>query len=252
MSKNSLWNSTIFIKWVMGITGVILVLFVVGHLVGNLQMYLGREVFNTYAHFLHSTGELLLIARAVLLLSVVLHIVTSIKLQLLNKAAKPKGYSKTAHVRSTVYSRFMIYSGLAIMFFVTYHLLHFTAHVTNPEYAEMTEFYGPRIEGNQGEVVLVDGHSKKEIRTDGAQGIFKRHDAYEMVITGFKKPAVTIVYILAMIFLAMHLAHSVQSMLQTFGRQGPAYTRLSKGLAWIVAIGFISIPFSVLTGIIGG
>lgn len=251
MSRVSLWNSTIFNKWVMGSTGVLLVLFILGHLAGNLQMFLGREVFNTYAHFLKSTGELLWIMRIVLLAAVVLHIITSIKLKFLNLAAKPQSYAKTAHDRSTVYSRFMIYSGLAIMFFVTYHLLHFTAFVTNPEYAELSEMYGPKIK-SAGPVIMVEDELEQELLTDGSRGIFKRHDAYQMVIEGFKKPEVTIVYVLAMIFLALHLAHSVQSMLQTFGRQGPAYAAFSQWLAWLIAVGFISIPAGVITGIIGG
>ena len=93
MSRYNPFNSTIFNKVVMAITGLILVGFIVGHALGNLQVFLGREVFNTYAHFLQSAGELLWIVRLVLIVSVALHIITSLRLKFLNMAAKPEGYS---------------------------------------------------------------------------------------------------------------------------------------------------------------
>ncbi len=245
MSSYNPFNSTIFNKVIMAGTGVILVLFVIGHMVGNLQVFLGRDVFNTYAHFLKSTGELLWIMRLVLLLCVVLHIYTSLKLKFLNMNARPDGYSVTSYDRSTLYSRTMIYSGIMIFLFVVYHLLHFTALVTNPEYADYSENYGPVLQSSG----VID-HSGNIIQVTEGEGIFDRHDAYKMVIAGFNKPIVAIVYILAVLFLALHLSHAIQSMFQTLGWSGPKTTPrlvlVSKLIGWGLFIGFASIPVSVL------
>src|SRR5690554_6633339 len=114
MSKFNPFNSTIFNKIVMATTGAVLVLFLIGHCLGNLQVFLGKDVFNTYAHFLQSTGELLWIVRIVLLICVILHVITSLKLKLLNNGAKPEGYKVKSYVKSTLYSRSMIYTGIVI------------------------------------------------------------------------------------------------------------------------------------------
>ncbi|HRP01315.1 MAG TPA: succinate dehydrogenase cytochrome b subunit [Candidatus Kapabacteria bacterium] len=245
MSNYNPFNSTIFNKIVMALTGLILVGFIIGHALGNLQVFLGREVFNTYAHFLHSTGELLWVARIVLLISVLLHIVTSMKLKALNSAAKPKKYAVSGYIKSTVYSRSMIYSGLAIFFFLVYHLMHFTMFVTNPEYANMEEVYGPKLET----AAIVDTNNGQQL-IDAGQGIFLRHDAYQMVIDGFSHPIVVVVYILAVLFLAMHLSHAIQSMFQTLGFASPKFSPISiytsKLLAWGIFVAFAAIPISVL------
>lgn len=245
MSNYNPFNSTIFNKVVMAGTGLVLVLFVIGHVVGNLQVFLGRDVFNTYAHFLQSTGELLWLVRLVLLVCVVLHIYTSIKLKFLNMSARPDGYSVKSYVKSTLYSRSMIYTGILLFLFVVYHLLHFTAHVTNPEYADYTEKYGPVVQ-TQG-VIEFDGEM---LRVSAGEGIFERHDAYKMLIVGFKKPIVSIVYILAVFFLGLHLAHAIQSMFQTLGWSGPKTTprliAVSKVIGWGLFVGFASIPVAVL------
>lgn len=255
MSKFNPFKSTIFNKIVVAITGLVLVLFIIGHLAGNLLVFFGRDAFNSYAHFLHSTGELLLIARIGLLVCLLLHIVTSIKLKMLNNAAKPKMYAVKGYVASTIFSRSMPYSGLAIFFFVIYHLLHFTAYVTNPDYGQLRESYGPRLETAS---VIDTDQGIKVIEQGG--GIFERHDAYKMVIEGFSNPIVVIVYVLAVFFLAMHLNHAIQSMFQTLGFNGPRLMPrmklCSKVIAWAIFVGFASIPLSVLVfglgkGVIG-
>lgn len=255
MSKYNPFNSTIFNKIVMALTGLILVGFILGHAVGNLQVFLGRDVFNTYAHFLQSTGELLWVVRIVLLVSIVLHIYTSLKLKALNNAAKPQNYSVKGYIKSTLYSRSMIYSGLAILFFVVYHLMHFTAHVTNPEYSLFEELYGPQLEAAA--VIQTEQGPK---RIEAGEGIFLRHDAYKMVVVGFSKPIVSVVYILAVLFLGMHLSHAVQSMFQTLGFNGPKLTPnlnlASKVLGWGIFVAFASVPISILVfglgkGVIG-
>lgn len=231
MAVKSILNSTIFNKVIMAATGLILVLFIIGHVLGNLQIFIGQEAFNKYAAFLQSLGELLWVIRGVLLISVVLHIYTSIKLKFLNWSAKPQGYKVKGYVKSTLYSRTMIYTGIVILLFVIYHLLHFTVGVADPEIYGHTEFYGP---GN----------------------IFERHDVYNMVIMGFQKPIVAGVYMLAVIFLGFHLSHAIQSMFQTLGWSGPKLTErlitAGKVLAFLITIGYLSIPVSVLLDLIGG
>lgn len=231
MAVTSIFKSTIFNKVVMAVTGFILVLFIIGHLLGNLQVFIGQETFNTYAHFLQSTGELLWVVRSVLIVAVVLHIYTSLKLKFLNMAAKPQGYKVTSYVKSTLYSRTMIYTGIVILLFVIYHLLHFTIGVADPQVYEHIENYGP-------------------------ENLFVRHDAFKMVVLGFQKPIVSVAYMLAVIFLGFHLSHAIQSMFQTLGWSSPELTakliKVGKILATLITLGFISIPISVLLGLVGG
>ncbi len=212
-------------------TGVILVLFVFGHMVGNLQILIGREVFNTYAHFLQSLGELLWLVRIFLFICLILHIITAIRLYFLNKSTKPAKYQVKAYVRSTLSSRTMIYGGIAIFLFLVYHLLHFTAGVADSSIYGHVERYGPL-------------------------GIFERQDAYYMVIAGFRSVPVSLIYIVGVIFLAMHLNHSVQSMFQTLSIAGPRLTpvivRFSRIFAFIVATGYILMPLTIMLGIVGG
>lgn len=244
MSKFNPFNSTIFNKVIMAGTGAILVLFLLGHCVGNMQVFLGREVFNTYAHFLQSTGELLWVVRLVLLASIVMHIITSLKLKSINNSAKPEGYRIKSYVKSTLYSRSMIYTGLMILFMAVYHLLHFTAHVTNPEYAEFNEAYGPKLKTEA--LIEMDG---EVVPVSAGDGIFQRHDAYKMVIAGFSTWYIAVVYILFVLFVGLHLSHAVQSMFQTLGWSGPKLspllTTLSKVIGWGLFIGFSSVPVAV-------
>jgi succinate dehydrogenase / fumarate reductase cytochrome b subunit len=207
-------------------------------------VFLGPDVFNTYAHFLQSTGELLWIVRLVLLGSVILHVITSLKLKFLNNSAKPESYRIKSYVKSTLYSRSMIYTGIVIFLFALYHILHFTAHVTDPEYATFEESYGPKLKTES--VVEIEGvltYPSVE------EGIFQRHDAYKMVITGFSKWYISIVYILFVFSVGMHLSHAVQSMFQTLGLNGPKLSpflmTLSKVIGWGLFIGFSSVPVSV-------
>lgn len=239
------FNSTIFNKIVMALTGFILIGFIIGHAVGNLQVFLGRDVFNSYAHFLQSTGELLWIIRIVLIVSVALHIYTSLKLKFLNLKAKPNGYSVKGYIKSTMYSRNMIYTGIVIFLFLLYHLLHYTFLLTNPEFKEYDDFYGPKIQ------TTATVESSNEIKQyDANNGIFMRHDAFKMVIMGFSEPIVSIVYIIAVLFLGFHLAHATQSMCQTLGWSGPKLTPIlvltSKIIGLSVFVIFASIPFAIL------
>lgn len=209
-------DSTIGKKVVMAITGVILVGFVVGHLLGNLQVYLGAPALDAYAEKLKSLPPLLWGTRIVLLISVSLHIWSAITLAGLQKRARPVSYVKLTPVTSTYASRTMYWSGPILALFIVYHLLHFTTGNAHPQF----------VEGR----------------------------VYQNVVTGFSNPLVSAAYILAMLMLGMHLYHGVWSMFQTVGVNHPKYTPMLKKLAAAVSaflvVGNISIPISVLAGVI--
>src|SRR5882757_614261 len=123
---SNIFSSSLGKKYIMALTGFVMFLFVLGHLAGNLQIFLGPEAINRYGHFLQSNPELIWPARIVLLLMVGLHIWSAVKLSLENKAARPIGYAEYQPVASSYASRTMLMSGLIVLAFVIYHLLHFT------------------------------------------------------------------------------------------------------------------------------
>src|SRR6202021_2310711 len=129
----SFWASTIGKKIVMAVTGILMFAFVIGHLLGNLQVFEGPAKLNAYGHFLHSIGELLWPVRAVLLLSVALHITATVQLALRNKAARPGGYSRKRAITPSYASRTMFWSGPIVLAFIIFHLLQFTAGYIHPE-----------------------------------------------------------------------------------------------------------------------
>ncbi|MBK8574269.1 MAG: succinate dehydrogenase cytochrome b subunit [Elusimicrobia bacterium] len=228
MKKNDKTNPLFFWtstgkKVLMGGSGLALVGFVVGHLVGNLQMFLGPEAVNRYAAFLKSTGELLWVVRGGLVAMVAIHIATAVSLSRENAAARPVGYAVKSYKEATYASRTMVYSGLVIFAFVVYHLCHFTLLVTHPEYRH-----------------LVD-----------AQG---RHDVYSMVVLGFMRPGISVWYTVSVLLLGMHLSHGLYSMFQSLGLQSETLRRRVRPAAVAVGgllfLGFASIPAGVLLGLI--
>lgn len=210
-------------------TGMLLFLFVVLHLAGNLQVFLGPEEINRYGDFLQSNKELLWPARIGLLLIVGLHIWSAIKLSVENKAARPQPYAQHEIVAASYASRTMLMSGLIILAFIIYHLLHFTVQVPAVNLTS-TDF-----------TTLHD-----------AKG---RHDVYAMMITGFKSPWVCLFYILAQFLLFLHLGHGLGAMFQSLGWKSPAYTpvitNFAKIASWLIFLGYISIPISIYFGLIG-
>lgn len=231
MSLFGFLKSTLLSKVVMAVTGVIIVLFVTGHTVGNMQLFVGKETFNAYAHFLQGLGELLWVIRGVMLLSLVLHVITSINLALINSRAKPVKYKIKRYVEAKLTTRTMIWTGLMILAFIVYHILHFTSGTADPSIYGHMETYGPN-------------------------GLFERHDAYLMVVQGFQKPIVSIVYLVGVILMGFHLSHAIQSMFQTLGLNHPKYDALiSKGTfiwAVVIVLCLISLPITILLGLVGG
>ncbi|HEX4593264.1 MAG TPA: succinate dehydrogenase cytochrome b subunit [Bryobacteraceae bacterium] len=210
------YASTVGKKAVMAVSGAILFLFVVGHLVGNLQIYEGPEKLNNYARFLRSMPALLWGVRITLLVMVILHIWSSVQLALRKLDARPTGYIKKKSTHSSYASRTMYWSGPIILAFVIYHLLDFTFGTVNPHFEE----------GN----------------------------VYANVIASFSLIPVSAFYVFAMMLLCMHLYHGLWSMFQSLGFFHPRYTPMLKRGAAVVAIliaaGNISIPVSVLAGLV--
>lgn len=250
-------KSSILSKFVMALTGIILLLFITGHMVGNLQVFMGRDTFNTYAQFLHSTGELLWVVRATLFISLVLHIITSIYLQFLNNSARPVEYKLRKYVQAKLNSRSMIWTGIMIFMFLVYHLMHFTVQVTDSDLYGKKEYYDRHAEyvvESEGGSIQSDGKSFQAV--NGAEVVFERNDVYYMVIKGFQKPIASIAYIIGMIILGFHLTHAIQSAFQTLGISGPKFTprlvAISNLVGILIVLGYISIPVLILSGIAGG
>ena len=216
-------QSSIGAKVAMAVTGILLVLFIIGHLLGNLLMFAGPEATNAYAKGLKDLGALLWGARIGLLIVFVVHIGSALRLWRLNKAARPQAYTVSDSTVVTYAGRSIVMTGLLVLVFAAYHLLHFTLFVTNPEFAQLHD----------------------------AQG---RHDVYRMVILGFRNTAVTGVYLVSMILLGLHLSHGVTSLFQSLGINNPSYNPIIKRLGpWsgvLVALSFMSIPLAVLAGVL--
>lgn len=210
-------------KYFVAVTGALLLLFVIGHMIGNLQVFIGQDQMNTYAEKLQALGPILWIIRGALILIAVLHIWFAIKLKLENVAARPIQYARRNWVEASLASRTMIWSGLLIFAFIAYHLAHFTLHWTHPEYDNLVDSLG-------------------------------RKDVYSMVILGFKNWIISGFYIVMMFLLAAHLTHGVKSMFQSMGWNSDRWEPRLHKLAWAVAIvlflGYISIPIAILAGII--
>jgi succinate dehydrogenase / fumarate reductase cytochrome b subunit len=215
-------NSSIGLKTVMALTGLGLVGFVIAHMVGNFNAYRGAEALNSYAQTLKNLGPLLWVARIGLIVLFVVHISTAFRLTQLNKMARPVPYACHKPIQSSFASRTMIMSGLIILFFLIYHLAHFTWHLV-------------------GDI----GHHIDD------QG---RHDVYKMFVIGFQNPVASFSYIVANLFLGLHLSHGIKSCFQTLGlRSEKTYCAVSCAgtcVAWTIAIGNISMPLSVLFGCI--
>jgi len=210
------YDSTIGKKAVMAVTGLVLAGFLVGHMLGNLQVFLGRDVMNHYAETLHGNLALLWGVRILLLVSVLLHAWAALQLTAVKAAARPVPYVKPANVQATTGSRTMMLSGPVIALFVIGHLLHLTTGTIHPQFVEL--------------------------------------HAYENVVNGFSNPIASGLYIVAMILVGFHLSHGIWSMFQSMGFSHPRYTPMLKKFsgifAWVLIAGFIAVPIAVLAGLV--
>ena len=209
-------RSTVGKKIVVAVTGLIMFGFVVMHLAGNLQIFEGPEKINAYARFLRAELPLLWMARIILLASVFFHFLFTVQLSIRNRASRPVGYAMHEPVQASVSSRFMIWTGIFVLLYIVFHLLHLTTGTLHPD--------------------------------------FDPGNVYANVIIGFSSLPVSAFYILAMIALGFHLHHGVNSMFQTLGLNHPRYNPwrrcLAAAAAWLIPIGYITIPAAVLLGIL--
>jgi succinate dehydrogenase / fumarate reductase cytochrome b subunit len=226
-----IWRSSLGKKYVMAITGCALFLFVIGHLLGNLQVFGPPDMINTYAHFLKSKSGLLWGVRLGLLACVGLHIAAAVTLTALNKDARPEGYAGGSSYGSTVQSRYMLVSGLVILAFVVYHLAHFTALL-------------PGING-QGDF------RKLTAILHGEQVA----DVYAMMILGFQVWWVTAFYLIAQGLLFMHLGHGLAAMFQSVGFRNhvwwPRIQAFAKVASIALFVGYALIPVSIFMRVVG-
>lgn len=222
-------RSTVFTKIVMAVTGLLIIGFLIAHLLGNLLMFAGPEKINGYALGLKNLGPLLWLARITMMTAFGLHIWSSIELASRNKSARPIAYDTKKSLKSTLASRTMLLSGLAILFFVTYHLLHYTFGIIQPN-----TFYagGYRMEST-GEIV---------------------HHVYNMVVAGFQNPFIALTYMIALAFMSAHVSHATSSAFQTLGVTNPTAknitSKIGPALAAFFLVGYLSIPIGVMMGVI--
>jgi succinate dehydrogenase cytochrome b subunit len=211
-----LWRSTTGKKIVMAVTGLIMIGWVTGHLLGNLLIFGGAAKVNAYAAFLHSTGELLWLVRLLLLVCVVLHITAAVQLTAIDRAARPVGYARHDYRAATVASRTIRWGGFLLLVFVIFHLLHMTFGTVHPAF--------------------VGG------------------DVYHNLTTGLAVPWVAGFYVLAMVALGLHLYHGTWSGFRTLGLNRPTDNPLRRRAVTVfavaVAAGFAAIPLAVLFGVV--
>jgi succinate dehydrogenase / fumarate reductase cytochrome b subunit len=210
------YRSTIGRKVVMAASGIVLVVYLIGHTAGNLLVFRGPQAINDYAHFLQSSGALLWTVRIILLLALVFHVHSAWSLTREARAARPTNYRLLEKQSSGWSARSMGWGGALLLFFVIYHILHFTTGTVHPRF--------------------VPG------------------DVYGNLVTGFRVPIVAIFYLLAMVALALHLRHGVWSVFQTLGVSHPHVIPLRRRLAVLLAVlvpaGLATIPLAILLRLI--
>ena len=215
------WDSSVGKKTVMAVTGLIGVLFVIGHMVGNLQVFQSAERINAYGRLLHGPlNELLWVVRVVLLLSVALHVTAAYQLTLRDRAARPVDYARHEPQVSTLAARTMRWGGVLLLAFIVLHILHFTTGTIRPA------------------------------------GVFVEGDVFTNVVSGFQVPWVTAFYVVSMIALGLHLYHGTWSSFRSLGAAPaspqPLRRRVALLIALIVSIGFALVPVAVFAGLVGG
>ncbi|MDE3269240.1 MAG: succinate dehydrogenase cytochrome b subunit [Pseudomonadota bacterium] len=211
---------TVRTKIIIAITGAVLLLFVCGHLLGNLLIYFGAEALNTYAKGLHAMPFVLFPVRVVLGICLVVHLYLTWRLYRRNRKARGSAYHYNQYREASISSRHMIFTGVVLLFFIAYHLAHLTLKVTDARFAQ-----------------------------------FESYDVYSMLVLSFSDVGVAGFYMLAMVFLGLHLQHGISSLFQTLGISNkPNLRKILIGgsvLAWLIALGNLSIPLAIFVGIIG-
>ena len=223
MQTRSLCRSTIGLKFLVALSGLFMLLFLVVHLLGNLEIFSGPDATNQYGVMLRTFPKVLWAARILLIIAVVTHVWVTIVLTRRNAQAREQSYALKRSRKATLSSRTMMLSGLTILAFVIYHLAHYTLGITNPEYAALEDHEG-------------------------------RFHIYNMVVMGFSNIWVSGFYILAQALLACHLSHGISSAARTLGLSCAKRFKIVKQcgqiFAWSLALLFMSIPIAVLLGLL--
>ncbi|MFW6414736.1 MAG: succinate dehydrogenase cytochrome b subunit [Thermodesulfobacteriota bacterium] len=213
----SIGQKSLLKKLLMAVTGLVMLLFVIAHTLGNASLFFGAGYINSYAEHIHSMGWLIWLERAVMLAVALVHIFLGIMLSIENYTSRSSGYAVRRYLRSTFSARTMIYTGGIILVFVIYHLMHFTLNTFNPEFAEVLDSKG-------------------------------RHDVYHMIDASFASLVYTGPYVIALLALLLHLWHGISSFLQTLGlNKDTVLSLVEKGgrsLALLIFLGMVSIPLS--------
>jgi succinate dehydrogenase / fumarate reductase cytochrome b subunit len=216
-SPMTVWRTLAGKKAVMAVTGVILVLFIIEHMAGDLLIFAGPDKLNAYSHLLkHTVSEVTWVLRAGLLVSLILHVVAAVQVAVASRQARPVAYAVKKDIATTYAARTMRVTGPLLLVYVVYHLMMFTFLTTGPGYSPT--------------------------------------DVYRNVTLAFSVPWIAGVYVAAMLMLGTHLYHGVWSMLQTLGggrAKHPGLRRVVAPLfAIVVTAGYISIPLAVLAGVV--
>ena len=217
-------TSSVFKKVVMAVSGIILVLYLIAHMIGNLKAFSGEEEFNHYSEWLRTIGNpalpgstALWLIRIVLLVAVLAHFWAAVSLWRQAKRARPQAYVTKKSVAQSYASRTMRWGGVILALFVIYHILDLTVGVANPEGPDSTP--------------------------------------YDRVIAGFSNPIVTLVYVVALLALGFHLRHGIWSATQTLGQSNKTRERTVNAFATVFAVvltaGFLIPPLSILFGLVG-
>jgi succinate dehydrogenase / fumarate reductase cytochrome b subunit len=219
------YRSTIGKKIIMGVTGLIGIGFVILHMAGNLQAFAGAGKINAYGALLHGpAAELTWVLRIVLIVSLVLHVTMAYQLTMRSQAARPIGYQRKVPQVATLASRTMKWGGVFLLLFIIFHILHFTTETIDPAgYRGMTDIRGDR-------------------------------DVYGNIVSSFRIWWVSLLYILAMIFLGLHLYHGAWASVRTLGHAkespNPLHRRIAAAIAIVVWAGFTFVPVGVIVGIL--
>ncbi len=219
-------KSSIGAKHVMAVTGLMLVGFILAHMAGNLQVFLGAKALNDYAYKLQSLGPVLWIMRIGLIFIFLLHVSSAMRLVMMNRAARPVKYKMVHTEKSTFASRAMAMSGLIVLAFLVFHLMQFT-------------FGGGPFPEDFNQI-------------DKLTGLTDRHHVYNMVVAGFSRIPVGISYIVAISLLSLHLSHGISSIFQSLGLNHSKYNKLIKmagpSVALLVLVGNCSMPIACMAG----
>jgi succinate dehydrogenase / fumarate reductase, cytochrome b subunit len=209
-------RSNLGLKVIMAVSGLLMVGYLITHVAANLLVFRGPALINGYSAILHTQPAILYSARAILFVALVAHVWSAIVLTLRDRAARPVGYAKQAPQVSTFASRTICWGGLLILFFLVYHILHFTTGTVHPAF----------VEG----------------------------DPHGNVVRAFRVPWVAALYVVAMAAVGLHLFHGTWSAFRSLGltrpSQHPLRHKTSLLVAGVIWLGFTIIPLAVLAGIV--